>query len=115
MQSGPTNGTLKLTITGATLTNDQETFGSMDPYCKVEYGNSSFDTHIHEGGGENPEWNKLFNLQIHNIKDYIKFSVWDKESFKSDDHVGTFSCQVYTLLGPQMTGETKSYQLFHEG
>jgi Ca2+-dependent lipid-binding protein, contains C2 domain len=86
-------GTLIVKPLTAKLTRNTETFGKMDPYCKVIIGQNFYQTAVHKDGGKNPGWNTTLTFKITN-EDVIAVEVWDKDDLTKDDLVGTGSLSV---------------------
>lgn len=81
------SGTLTIKPLKGNLLHDTAT-GKMDPYCVVIVGNQQFKTKVHHDGGKKPCWNDSFNTRVEQSVDLIKFIVWDKDTFTSDNCVG---------------------------
>lgn len=61
------SGTLIVRPLFGRLTHDTETFGRMDPYCKVTIGANSQQTKQAEDAGKNPNWQGAnFSFRITN-------------------------------------------------
>ena len=55
-----TAGNLALTVVDARFTRDTETFGKMDPYCKISTRQQQFRTATKQAAGKTPVWNETF-------------------------------------------------------
>jgi Ca2+-dependent lipid-binding protein len=80
-------GTLHVKVKEARLFRDTETFGKMDPYVILEFREHKFRTKTHESGGKNPKWHDEFELKVNDLRDEMKFTVFDEDP-GSDDKVG---------------------------
>ena len=84
--SGP--GTLNVKCISAKLTRDTETFGKMDPYCKVTIKGQVLKTRTHNNAGKNPIWNQVLKFKIQPGRDdELQLAVYDEDMTK-DDLVG---------------------------
>ena len=90
----------------AKLTHDTETFGKMDPYCKVSLGGELKKTKTHQEAGKYPTWNDSFTFQ-RNSENFLNIEVWDEDTVSADDLVGETSI----ALGD--TFEKKKTQNWH--
>ena len=89
-------GVLFLTVKEARLTRDTETFGKMDPYCKIDINGHVFKTRVHQNGGKNPRWGDQFEIPVSSMNDDIKFHVMD-EDVTSSDFIGMTVLKVSSL------------------
>ena len=97
--------TLLINLISAKLTRDTETFGNMDPYCKVYIGPQVKISKILDGAGKTPMWNQILAFS-RTSEDSIRIEVWDKDLLKSDDLVGTAVCSLESLgQGQKMSME----------
>lgn len=64
-----TTGTLDITVIEARLTRDTETFGKMDPYCKISTRQQNFKTAVKNGAGKTPTWNETFQVDVKYVGD----------------------------------------------
>lgn len=47
----------------AYLTRNTDTFGTMDPYCNLNFNNTLMKTNTHKSGGKEPNWkDNVFSL-----------------------------------------------------
>ena len=90
-------GVIFIKLKEARLTRDTETFGKMDPYCKVEVNGHTFKTRVHQNGGKNPVWGDEFECPIQNMNDDIHIKVVD-EDVSSDDFIGMTILKVSSLV-----------------
>lgn len=79
--------TLLVRLVSAQLTHDTETFGNMDPYCKVYLGSQMKSTKVLNSAGKSPVWNQILAFSRMN-EDLLRIEVWDQDTLKSDDLVG---------------------------
>ena len=82
-----TAGALALTVIEARLTRDTETFGKMDPYCKISTRQQNFKTAVKNGAGKTPVWNQTFNIDVKYIGDDMTIQCFDEDP-GSDDKIG---------------------------
>ena len=92
MSTGQT-GTLIIRPICAKLTRDTETFGKMDPYCKVALGTFVQKTKIADGAGKFPNWQDQLVFKK-NHEDIITVEVWDYDSASKDDLVGSATVPI---------------------
>ena len=91
-----TAGLLGIKINTGLLTRNTEFFGKMDPFVQIEIGSQKKRTTTHKNGGKNPNWRgEVLEFDITNEQE-MKLTVFDEESMKSHDLVGT---AVFFLLG----------------
>lgn len=91
------SGTLIIRPICAKLTRDTETFGKMDPYCKVTLGTFTQKTKIADGAGKFPNWqDQLVFKKGH--EDSITVEVWDYDSASKDDLVGSATVPLSRML-----------------
>lgn len=90
----------------AKLTHDTETFGKMDPYCKISLGGELKKTRVHQEAGKYPTWNDSFTFQ-RNMENFLNIEVWDEDTFSKDDLVGE------TSIALNETFEKKKTQNWH--
>lgn len=88
-------GKLIITAKTARLTRDTETFGKMDPYCKLRYDGIKQKTKVHKSGGKNPSWDETFTYVVTDCT-ILTVSVWDQDTFSSDE-VGSVQLDVNAL------------------
>ncbi|XP_062439294.1 multiple C2 and transmembrane domain-containing protein 2 [Rhea pennata] len=61
--------------------------GKSDPFCVLELGNDSLQTHtVYKN--LNPEWNKVFTFPIKDIHDVLEVTVFDEDGDKPPDFLG---------------------------
>ena len=102
-------GKLRLQICKGEFLKDHDTFGNMDPYVKVKYLTSEYQTNIHDGGGKEPCWNHCADLFIRDIDQEIMFTVLDKDPIGSDK-VGEMKIPVRSLVA----NDNSDYEAWHE-
>ena len=81
-------------IKKAEMYKDLDTFGSMDPYCKIKLGQVVKQTKCLKKAGKTPEWNENFTfdgLYILDPTDKVIVELWDKDTM-GDDFGG--SCEI---------------------
>ena len=106
-------GKLVINIEEASLKRDTETFGTMDPYCKVIYNGENHKSKVKENGGKHPVWNHRLELDIHDIMDMIEFKVYDSNTFGDEQIAHTVDLKIYNCIGPN-NGMTEDHHLFYE-
>ncbi|KAF4675271.1 Serine/threonine-protein phosphatase 2B catalytic subunit alpha [Perkinsus olseni] len=68
---------------------DTEMFGKMDPYVKVRLGRGKkYKTDVKKDVGRNPTFYESVEFKYDDEPE-ISFEVWDKDTFSSDDFVGS--------------------------
>merc|ERR1711862_611494 len=86
-------GTLKLTIHGGIRLKAMDTNGLSDPYVKVTMSGQEERT-LTVRNNLNPVWDHDSLMVVYSMDDFIQFSVFDEDSFSTDDLIG--EC-TYTL------------------
>ena len=100
------SGKLQVKPLTAKLTRDTETFGKMDPYCKVWLENEIKKTKTHQDGGKYPSWNDTFTFQ-RNLECLLYLEVWDEDTISADDLIGE------TTISLSDTFEKKKTQIWY--
>jgi hypothetical protein len=77
------SGLLIVKPISAKLKRDTETFGKMDPFCKVKIGSSEQETRVHQNGGKFPAWTDTLAFQRGN-ESLMTVQIWDKDTFNND-------------------------------
>ena len=75
------------------LIHDTETFGKMDPYCKVGFGGNWQQTKVAKAAGKFPNWQDQLVLG-RNREESLSVEVWDADEAGKDDLVGAGSISV---------------------
>lgn len=83
------------------LIHDTETFGKMDPYCKVIVGNQSYKTKVADGAGKFPNWQDELCFALAG-EEKIGIEIWDFDNSVQDDFVGRGSVSVGLVKGQEM-------------
>ena len=97
----------------AKLTYDTETFGSMDAYCKVQVGDQIQKTSVAHNTGKSPSWEDKLTFTTSNENDQVHISVFDKDTFSSDDYIAD---AWIPLVDAHMTGDSDEwFSLHHKG
>jgi Ca2+-dependent lipid-binding protein len=85
-------GVLKLTIKNAKSLRNAETFGTSDPYCKVVLISSDITVAgkeltrtKHINNSLNPAWDETHFLLFNNLKDNLKFQIYDNNGTLNSD------------------------------
>ena len=91
-----TTGILVVKPVSAKLKRDTDTFGKMDPYCKVKVGFDTQKTKTHNCGGKFPAWKDTLTFRKNN-EDFITVEVWDEDT-TSDDLVGECTIPLSNIL-----------------
>ncbi|XP_066506952.1 multiple C2 and transmembrane domain-containing protein 1 isoform X2 [Hoplias malabaricus] len=80
--------------------------GKSDPFCVVELCNDRLQTHtVYKN--LNPEWNKVFTLNVKDIHSVLEVSVYDEDRDRSADFLGKVAIPLLTIHN----GEQKAYVL----
>ncbi|XP_061855126.1 multiple C2 and transmembrane domain-containing protein 2 isoform X2 [Colius striatus] len=70
--------------------------GKSDPFCVLELGNDSLQTHtIYKN--LNPEWNKVFTFPIKDIHDVLEVTVFDEDGDKPPDFLGKVAIPLLSI------------------
>ena len=104
------SGMLFVKPISAKLKRDTETFGKMDPFCKIKVGNFEQETKVHSNGGKFPAWNDLLTFKRID-ENLMTIEVWDKDTFKSD-LIGECTLSLVSLIEKKKSSEwhTLSYK-----
>lgn len=70
-------------IYSANLRRDTETFGKMDPYVLLKFGEEEQKTRVLEGAGKSPKWDQEFCFRA-NLGDKLEFVVMDDDNDRDD-------------------------------
>ena len=62
-------GKLIINLEEADLKRDTETFGTMDPYCKIVYNGKEHKSPTKTDAGKHPKWNWRLELDILDVMD----------------------------------------------
>lgn len=84
----PQTGNLIVRPICAKLIRDTETFGKMDPYCKITLGAQNQRTRVADGAGKFPNWQEQLVFRK-TYEDSMTIEVWDYDSASNDDLIGT--------------------------
>lgn len=77
----------------AKLTYDTETFGKMDPYCKINLGGQQRQSTVAQDQGKNPNWQDTLDFTL-NGESSFTIQVWDKDTTSKDDLIGEASVPI---------------------
>jgi len=91
------HGTLVIRPMSGDLTRNTDLFQKMDPYVKVFLGAQHRETRVARKEGKHPVWRDELTLQYDSHDDILNFEVWDEDTHKKDDLVGTGSIAVATV------------------
>ncbi|KFW63154.1 Multiple C2 and transmembrane domain-containing protein 2, partial [Pygoscelis adeliae] len=70
--------------------------GKKDPFCVLELGNDSLQTHtVYKN--LNPEWNKVFTFPIKDIHDVLEVTVFDEDGDKPPDFLGKVAIPLLSV------------------
>uniref|UniRef100_A0A8B9VNB8 Multiple C2 and transmembrane domain-containing protein 2 n=1 Tax=Anas zonorhyncha TaxID=75864 RepID=A0A8B9VNB8_9AVES len=70
--------------------------GKSDPFCVLELGNDSLQTHtVYKN--LNPEWNKVFTFPIKDIHDVLEVTVFDEDGDKPPDFLGKVAIPLLSI------------------
>jgi Ca2+-dependent lipid-binding protein len=81
------SGRLILTVIEAKLTHDTEWFAKMDPFCRINVREQTFETKVIKKGGKLPSWKEEFSIDVLYVGDDLNICVLDKD-LASVDVVG---------------------------
>ena len=90
-----TKDKIVVTVKWARLIRDTDTFGSMEPYCKLKYDGNKQKTKIDKSGGKTPTWNETFTYELTHCT-VIVIAVWDSDTF-SNDEIGTAEIDINVI------------------
>ncbi|XP_065497448.1 multiple C2 and transmembrane domain-containing protein 2 [Caloenas nicobarica] len=87
--------------------------GKSDPFCVLELGNDSLQTHtVYKN--LNPEWNKVFTFPIKDIHDVLEVTVFDEDGDKPPDFLGKVAIPLLSIRnGKQSCYTLKNKDLEH--
>jgi Ca2+-dependent lipid-binding protein len=106
-------GKLVLHVEEAILKRDTETFGTMDPYCKIVYAGNNHKTPVKEDAGKTPKWHHRMELDVEDVMDKITFNVYNSNMMSDEQIAHTTDLKIYNLIGPN-NGMTEDHHLFFE-
>ncbi|KAM9640766.1 multiple C2 and transmembrane domain-containing protein 2 isoform 4-T7 [Morphnus guianensis] len=70
--------------------------GKSDPFCVLELGNDSLQTHtVYKN--LNPEWNKVFTFPVKDIHDVLEVTVFDEDGDKPPDFLGKVAIPLLSI------------------
>ncbi|XP_067873876.1 multiple C2 and transmembrane domain-containing protein 2-like isoform X2 [Heterodontus francisci] len=76
--------------------------GKSDPFCVLKLGNDRLQTHtVYKN--LNPEWNKVFSLNIRDIHDVLDVTVFDEDGDKPPDFLGKVAIPLLSIKNGQQT------------
>ncbi|XP_067827679.1 multiple C2 and transmembrane domain-containing protein 2-like isoform X2 [Heptranchias perlo] len=76
--------------------------GKSDPFCVLELGNDRLQTHtVYKN--LNPEWNRVFSLNIRDIHDVLDVTVFDEDGDKPPDFLGKVAIPLLSIKNGQQT------------
>ena len=106
------NGDVIFKPTHAELAHDKDSFGKMDPYCRIKTNSGEFKTHTANNQGKKPFWNDAFKIKL--LGDTtIHLSIWDKDTFSKDDFLAE---TTINLVGVLQVGKNQAwYPLYRKG
>ncbi|MFT7806715.1 multiple C2 and transmembrane domain-containing protein 2-like [Arapaima gigas] len=107
-------GFLQVKVIKATDLLAADLNGKSDPFCMLELGNNRLQTHTMYKT-LNPEWNKVFTLQVSPIKDIhdvMEITVLDDDRDKPPDFLGKVAIPLLSVYnGQQITYALKKESL----
>nr|XP_047902572.1 multiple C2 and transmembrane domain-containing protein 1 isoform X8 [Anser cygnoides] len=109
-------GFLQVKVIRAEALMAADVTGKSDPFCVVELNNDRLLTHtVYKN--LNPEWNKIFTINIKDIHSVLEVTVYDEDRDRSADFLGKVAIpllsiqngeqKAYVLKNKQLTGPTK--------
>ncbi|PKU42816.1 multiple c2 and transmembrane hypothetical protein [Limosa lapponica baueri] len=82
--------------------------GKSDPFCVLELGNDSLQTHtVYKN--LNPEWNKVFTFPIKDIHDVLEVTVFDEDGDKPPDFLGKVAIPLLSWILSDTTPNAKTH------
>jgi len=92
------------------LKRDTETFGKMDPFCRIKLGLQEQESKVHSNGGKFPAWNDTLAFR-RNDENLMTVEVWDKDTF-NNDLIGECTISVVSVMEKKKSSEwyTLSYK-----
>ena len=106
-------GKLVIHVEEATLKRDTETFGTMDPYCKIVYQGKDHKSPVKNDAGKHPKWNYRLELEVEDVMDKIDFKVYNSNMMSDEQIAHTMDLKIYNMIGPN-NGMTEDHHLFYE-
>ncbi|KAL6661185.1 hypothetical protein ACP70R_000569 [Stipagrostis hirtigluma subsp. patula] len=106
---------LTVRVIGARNLRAMDSNGFSDPYVKLQLGKQRFKTKVVKMN-LNPTWDQEFSFLVGDVRDVLKFYVYDEDMLGIDDFLG----QVKVSLEDVLTAEnyslsTRWYQLLPKG
>jgi len=99
-----------MTLVGGRKLKDQDLFGKMDPYCKVEIfagaqaTGKKWKSKTINKGGKNPQWNQRQDFQIIDGQDRLFIQAYDEDT-GSDDFIGSVMIDLNKAYAQGMRDE----------
>ncbi|OUM62853.1 hypothetical protein PIROE2DRAFT_20742 [Piromyces sp. E2] len=87
-------GVCRLHVKGARNLKNSETFGTIDPYVRINLSGKEIGVTDVVDKDINPEWNEVYYLTIRSKNDRIGFEVFDHDDMKSDSKLGKVEMNV---------------------
>ncbi|KAJ4758061.1 C2 domain protein [Rhynchospora pubera] len=87
-----------VTVVACNKLRDTERFSRQDPYVCIEYANSKFRTRTCTDGGRNPTFQEKFQIPLIEGLRELNVSVWNSNTFRSDDFIGSGRIQLQKVL-----------------
>ena len=80
-------GTLVFKPLHANLKHDLNSFGKMNPYCKVKIGETKVRGSVCKSGGKHPSWGDSIVVERNN-EQYCEIKLRDKNTLTCDSKIG---------------------------
>ncbi|KAI3938340.1 hypothetical protein MKW98_015239 [Papaver atlanticum] len=96
--SGIHGNLLEVTVVGCNKLKDTEWISRQDPYVCLEYGSSKSRTRTCTDGGKNPTFQEKFNFTLIEGLREINVMVWNSNTLKDDDFIGSGKVQLQKAL-----------------
>ncbi|ORX49323.1 hypothetical protein BCR36DRAFT_328417 [Piromyces finnis] len=87
-------GVCRLHLKGARNLKNKETFGTSDPYVKINLSGKEVGVTDIVDKDLNPEWNEVYYLMIRSKNDRLSFEVFDHDEVKNDSKLGKVEVNI---------------------
>ncbi|XP_062176847.1 uncharacterized protein LOC133881821 isoform X1 [Alnus glutinosa] len=101
---------LEITVVGCNKLKDTEWISRQDPYVCLEYGSTKFRTRTCTDGDKNPTFQEKFVFTLIEGLREINVTVWNSNTLKSDDFIGSGKIQLQKVLSRGFDDTTWSLQ-----
>lgn len=106
---------LTVRVIGARNLRAMDSNGFSDPYVKLQLGRQRFKTKVVKMN-LNPTWDQEFTFLVGDVRDVLKFYVYDEDMLGMDDFLGQMRVSLEDVLAAEnFSLGTRWYQLLPKG